>query len=186
MNPEVIQQAASGDHAAFKTLYDETASFVYTLVFRILGNEQDARDVTQVIYMKLYKTLPKYRFQSSFKTWLYRVSVNTALNASRRTRRDANRQGDFDQAIALTAGTDSPDTAAEAGERSRRMQKLLNHLQPDHRAVLVLREIEGLDYAAISRVMDCPLNTVRSRLKRAREALLKLYTQEKEVAADGV
>ena len=171
-----IEQAQTGDIAAFERIYRAASGFVYSVALRITNNRQEAQEVTQDVFMKIYHNLKGFRFDSSFKTWVYRVAANTALNAYKKMSRDLNRRQDFDSIIDTQAV--SVDTKKEIADRQERdeqksrLESLLNMLNPDQRAAIVLREIQGLSYEDISKALNININTVRSRLKRARLALL--------------
>jgi len=173
---ETIEQAQAGDIAAFERIYRAASGFVYSVALRITNNRQEAQEVAQDVFLKIYHNLKGFQFRSSFKTWVYRVTANTALNAYKKMSRDLNRRQDFDSIIDTQAV--SVDTKKEMEERQERdeqksrLESLLNSLNPDQRAAIVLREIQGLNYEEISQALNININTVRSRLKRARQALL--------------
>ena len=173
---ETIEQAQTGDIAAFERIYRAASGFVYSVALRITNNRQEAQEVTQDVFMKIYHNLKGFRFDSSFKTWVYRVAANTALNAYKKMSRDLNRRQDFDsiidtQAVSVDTKKEMADRQ-ERDEQKSRLESLLNMLNPDQRAAIVLREIQGLSYEDISKALNININTVRSRLKRARLALL--------------
>lgn len=171
---DILKQAAEGHMEAFEQIYRSTCGFVYNVALRIIHNYADAEEVTQDVFMKVYHSLKDFRFRSSFKTWLYRITVNTAINRYRSTRREKKDRVDFDTVIntvpvAQPVGQD----ALVKGDNELLLNKLLEGLSPEYKACLVLREIEGLSYKEIAASLNIPVNTVRSRLRRAREALLK-------------
>jgi len=174
---ETIEQAQAGDMQAFERIYRAASGFVYNVALRITGDAQEAQEVTQDVFLKIHRSLKMFEFRSSFKTWAYRITANTAFTACKKMSRHKSRREDYDTAIATHPAPD--DTAAdlvaeeERLERRAAVQSLLNTLSPEHRMVIVLREIEGLRYEEISRTLKINLNTVRTRLRRAREALLK-------------
>lgn len=169
----IIERAAEGEVAAFEEIYKVSSGFVYRTALRILNNSADAEEVTQDIFMKIYDNLKNFQFRSSFKTWVYRITVNTALNAYRKNRRQFEHRADFE--IALETAGHSPEIiqVAQQADSEKAISSLLETLTAEHRAVIVLREIEGLSYEEIAQSLKINLNTVRSRLKRAREALLE-------------
>jgi RNA polymerase sigma-70 factor (ECF subfamily) len=178
----LIEAAGRGESGAFRELYDRTSGYVYTLAWRVTGRKQDAEEVTQDVFVRLHRSLGSFKFESSFKTWLYRVTMNTALNHAKKRSRVSEREiGDEDGDRAV-AGPDAL-RAVEAGETELRLKAMLDRLNPDQRACIVLREIEGMDYQAIANALSVNLNTVRSRLKRAREALMAMGKKEVTVHA---
>lgn len=171
---ELITKAAEGDAGAFREIYQRASGYVYTLAYRVVNTKPDAEEVTQDVFLKLHRSLGSFKFEASFKTWLYRVTVNTALNHAKKRNRVTTREVEeiFEDPAAVT----QPDGAknVEAMETKDRLQVLLDQLNPDQRACIVLREIEGLDYQGIAGSLGININTVRSRLKRARETLMAL------------
>jgi RNA polymerase sigma-70 factor (ECF subfamily) len=176
---DVIRNAALGDMGAFEEIYRAFSSMVYTVALGITGDRQDAEEVTQDVFVRIHRRLGDFAFASSFGTWVYRITVNAAINANRSRARRMRETPDG--GIAADAAA-APQPAAGNGPRDedlrRRAQEMLENLSADHRSVIVLREIEGLGYRQIAGILGVPLNTVRSRLKRAREALIALYRKE--------
>ena len=172
ISKELLTQASTGDIQAFEEIYRLASSFVYSVALRVTRNADEAKEVTQDVFIKIYNNLRSFRFRSSFKTWLYRITTNTALNALKKSSKDINRRVDYD--VALKANDDSATAthAIEMDDNKKLLSSLLDMLNPDQRACIVLREIEGLNYREISKALSININTVRSRLKRARETLL--------------
>jgi len=170
---KILIQAGAGDMASFEEIYRATADFVYSVAFRITNNAQDAEDVTQDVFLKIHKNLKSFQFRSSFKTWVYRITVNTAINASKRTSKDLSRRANFDKAVA-SQGSYPQEAAFDKEDNEAKIKALLDKLNPDQRACLVLREIQGLSYEEIAKALKININTVRSRIKRARETLLEI------------
>lgn len=165
--------AALGDMGAFGEIYKAFSSTVYTIAFNITRNRQDAEEATQDVFVKIYRKLGDFRFRSSFGTWVYRIAMNTAINIYHNRSNYRQKVSSFDEVG--DAAIPASDTAKDELDRKiaeSNVQKLLGHLSPEHRSCIILRELEGLDYKEIAGVLRVPLNTVRSRLKRAREALI--------------
>jgi len=171
---DIIEKAAKGEMEAFEAIYKAASGFVYRTALRIVNNSSDAQEVTQDIFMKIYDNLKYFEFRSNLKTWVYRITVNTAINAYRRNLREKNRRQDFDSVIETEGHSPELIQAAERSDAEKQITSLLNMLTPEHKAVIILREIEGLSYEDIAQSLKININTVRSRLKRAREALLEL------------
>ena len=180
---ELIEKAGKGDTRAFRELYDRASGYVYGLAYRVTGRKHDAEEVAQDVYVRIHRSLAVFRFQSAFKTWLYRVVLNTALNHLKKKRRIAGHEVEDTEGFNAVA---SPEAvrSVEISESELKLKRMLERLNPDQRACLVLRELEGMDYQAISETLGINLNTVRSRLKRAREALIAMG--KKEVANDAM
>lgn len=174
----LIERWRSGDERAFEELVARYEKRVYNLCYRMSGNADDAGDLTQEAFVRVYAALPNFRGQSSFATWLYRIATNICLDELRRRGREPARS--LDQPAPAEDGRLMPQTADPAAgppeeiERAELRAAVLGGiaaLQPDHRAVLVLRDLQGLSYEEIAAALGCSLGTVKSRLNRARLAL---------------
>ena len=167
--------ASGGDRDAFETIYRASSGFVYSIACRITGNVHSAQDVTQEVFLKVYKNLNRFRFRSSFKTWIYRITVNSALNSCRRISKRLSKEVEYNDALNVTDSRDSPRETVERGDNEELLKSMLSVLNPDQRACIVLRGIDGLSYREIAEVLNVNINTVRSRIKRAREILLARF-----------
>ncbi len=180
ISDEILRQAACGDISAFEEIYKKTSGMVFTVAYRVTNNREAAAEVTQDVFMKVHRSLGSFMFRSSFKTWLYRVTVNTALNAVQKARIERDK----------TVGLDGVEfeLGIRPGQRDKvarddaavSLDSFLARLNEKQRACVILREIEGLSYKEIARAIDTNINTVRSILKRAREALLRMGSERGE------
>ena len=170
---DTLIKASRGDMRAFEDIYRQSSGFVYSVALRVTRNRDDAQEVTQDVFIKIYKKLKSFRFQASFKTWLYRVTANTAINSYRKRARQMARSGDFDTAIKTEGVYGAVESEVDQKDSQEQVDKLLKELNPDQRTCVVLRELEGLSYREIAKALRLNINTVRSRLKRARQALMK-------------
>lgn len=178
ISEDIIKRAAAGDMEAFEQIYRGFSGLVYNTAFRITGNREDAREVTQDVFMTVYQKLNSFRFRSSLKTWIYRVAVNLSINRVRKMSRESGRSVEFDDGLDYQASAHGvqPQVLHTTQEDA---QTLLNVLNEDQRACITLRSIQGLSYEEIAETLKININTVRSRIKRARE---KLMVFQKEVA----
>ncbi len=168
-----IQQAAGGDIGAFEEIYKKTSGFVYNVAWRVTGNREDAEEVAQNVFVTVYKKLAGFRFESSLKTWLYRITINLALNHVKKVSRERYATVSYDDALAHPeTGLGQAVTPAQEPADPERVEKILERLNPDQRACIVLRSIEGMSYQEVAQALNININTVRSRIKRARETLL--------------
>jgi RNA polymerase sigma-70 factor, ECF subfamily len=174
---EIIKKASEGDLGAFEAIYKSTSSLVFNVALRICRSRADAEEVTQDVFMKALRGLKSFDFRSSFRTWMYRIAVNTAINKYNQTMRHVRLAVDIDSVVDHEA-LQTHESRPEFIDTGNRLKKFLDALQPEFKAVIVLREIEGLSYEEIAAVLRIPLNTVRSRLSRARETLIALGRQE--------
>lgn len=174
----LIAQSQRGDFDAFDRLVAAHEDRIYHAAYRITGNSEDARDAAQETFVKAFRALPRYRHEAAFGTWLHRIAVNASLDIVRR--RPQAPPVPLEEVV-LPAQTHNPDTEAERHEVQRRVHDALRRLAPDHRVIVVLRDLQGLAYEEIAEVLRIPIGTVRSRLSRAREVLRALL---KDLAAD--
>ncbi|KUK41673.1 MAG: RNA polymerase sigma factor [Clostridia bacterium 62_21] len=172
----LIARAQKGDTGAFEELVALYQHKVYTLCHHLAGNHADAEDLAQDVFIRAYGALGSFRNEADFGTWLHRIAVNTWLNVRRRQPQVVSLdnpvqtdEGEIPRDVA--AGDPAPDEALERLELRLRVQWALKELSPEHRAVLVLREMHGYSYEEIGRILACNVGTVRSRLNRARQAL---------------
>jgi len=171
---ELIIQAADGDMAAFEAIYKASSGFVYNIALKVTNNRDDADEVTQDVFVKIFNSLKSFGFRSSFKTWIYRIAANTAINHAKSAFRHRRSKVEYDPVIHDVQAPDTTKLEPDTEEARDKVARLLDALDPDQRAVLVLRELEELDYRAIADTLNININTVRSRLKRAREKLIAL------------
>ena len=162
---DLIQRALAQDSRAQKELYDQFAAKVHRLTLRMVA-ASEADDVTQQTFMKMFQGLAKFQGDASFSTWLYRIAINECLQHRRRQRAPAEQLP-----VELV---DSSAATAERLEQTDLMQQALINLDEKLRAVVLLREVEGLSYEQIAEVLEIPAGTVASQLNRAR-AELRLY-----------
>jgi RNA polymerase sigma-70 factor (ECF subfamily) len=181
---DILERASSGDMAAFESIYKVSSAFVYNVALRIVRNSADAEEVTQDVFMNVYHNLNNFQRRSSFKTWVYRITVNTAINRYRKSQREVKGRVNEEGLIESLPDCHSTVDSIVQNENQSRINALLDLLRPEQRMCFVLREIDSLSYEEISEVLMIPLNTVRSRLKRAREALLE--EARKGAVKDGV
>lgn len=179
-----IRRAVRGDEGAFEELIAPYLDATYRLCLRMMGSEQDAADMAQEALVRAWRSLSTYKGQSRFSTWLYRVTCNVCLDELRKRRWEQNQslqqmqQEGFDPADP----NETPEGAAERRQTRRELAQAIAALSQEHRAALVLRDVQGLSYEEISEVLDVNLNTVKSRISRARAALREILSGQKELS----
>lgn len=178
ISKDIIIEAAKGDLESFEEIYRASSGFVYSVVLRIANNRHDAEEVTQEVFIKIYKNLKNFKFESSFKTWIYRIAVNAAINTSKKIVKGRYKRSDFDVAIQTEPGKDMTREVIERKDKEKVIASLLGMLNSDQRTCMVLRAIQGLSYKEIAEALKININTVRSRLKRAKEILLTSKRKE--------
>jgi RNA polymerase sigma-70 factor (ECF subfamily) len=173
---QLIRETLAGDSAAFGQLVCKYQDRLYTALAHMLGAPEEARDVVQEAFIQAFVKLETFRGSAAFYTWLYRIAFNVSVSRKRRQRpvlslertRDLSGEEPLDMA--------SPAERMERGERAVQVRRAMAALSEEHRAILVLREVEGFDYEHIAEALDVAVGTVRSRLHRARAQLKELLT----------
>ena len=173
---ELVRAAQGGDQGAFGQLVEANQGKIYTLCYRMTGNPEDAADLTQEAFLNAWRGLGGFGGQSSFSTWLYRLASNACIDFLRREKRRSalsmtlEGEGEDKQAE-IPDETASPERSLEKKEARQAVRKALAALSPEHREVLMLRELEGLSYQEIGQALGLEEGTVKSRIARARLAL---------------
>lgn len=181
----LVGECRRGDQAAFATLVERYQGKIYNLAYRLLGNADDASEMTQEVFCRAYVKLGEFRGEASFSTWLYRIAHNICYDELRRRGRrplvslEAETEGRT--RLELAAPNPGPAELYTRKEVAERLQELIATLPPDQRAALVLRDIQGLSYEEMAQVLQCSLGTVKSRLNRARRALRDKLNAEREL-----
>ncbi|MBI3291305.1 MAG: sigma-70 family RNA polymerase sigma factor [Elusimicrobia bacterium] len=181
---ETIARARQGDKEAYRVLVEAYQDRLFGLALSLVHHKEQVEDLTQEIFVKAYFALPSFHGQSAFYTWLFRIASNHCLDYLRKHRPEEISLDHpvLDQEENLTGlqtleapVSEQPDVSLEAqGE----LHGLLNTLEPDQRLILTLREVEGYSYKEMAAILNCTVNTVKSRLFRAREALKNAYTKK--------
>jgi RNA polymerase sigma-70 factor (ECF subfamily) len=173
----LVQRCAAGDEAAYAELVGEHQRMVVQLALNLLGDRDEALDLSQEVFLRVFRTIHRFRGDSSLRTWIYRIAVNQARNRHRFwRRRHRDDQVSLDAHVAehgefLSAGTTGPDRMLAQKELAARLQRALDGLPFDQRTAIVLREVDGLSYDEIAYSLGVAVGTVKSRLTRARQAL---------------
>ena len=169
----LVRRAKAGDREAFGRLMDRFQAPVYRVVRGILSDAADAEDVAQEAFLRAFESLKKFRGESGFFTWLYRIAVNEALRARKR------RTFAPIEAVPETEAP-RPEVPDEDGPSLAALERLLGRLNDEFRAIVVLRDVEGMSYQDIAETLEIPMGTVESRLFRARRELRELWKKSKE------
>ncbi len=184
---QLIKEAQKGNLEAFGSLIEEHERLVYNIAYRMFSNPEDVKDISQEVFLKVYRYLGKFDGKASFSTWLYRIAVNTCIDELRK------RQGK--ETISLDMENDNGESTLKnqyvdnspgveeqiiSNEGFDRLKKAMNKLSYEHKTVITLRDIEGLSYSEISEITEVSQGTVKSRLARARKALKDLVLSEGE------
>ncbi len=188
----LIAGCLQGDAAAFGTLVCRYQERLYHTVYRLVGNAEDAQDVVQEAFLNAYQSLDGFKGDSLFFTWLYRIAMNTAISHKRKRRlsivrieagADGAGQGRVEPAD--PSELSRPGHSLEQAEEEARVRKALDRLSPEHRAVLVMKDMEGRKYEEMAEVLEVPIGTIRSRLHRARLEMRELLEQNEACEGPG-
>jgi RNA polymerase sigma-70 factor, ECF subfamily len=178
---ELVTAVKAGDTVAFRGLVEKYQNRIFSMVYGMTRNREDARDIAQDTFVKAYRSLDSFRLESSFYTWLYRIAMNLTIDHARKVKRQAT--GEFDEEIAQRDDTgsiaephhiDSPTRALERKQLHKEIMDALDKLPEDQKQVILLRELEGLSYKEIADILEIPEGTVMSRLFYARKKMQKL------------
>ena len=176
---QLVEKVQAGDRRAFDLLGLKYQPRILGLVARYVKDNHEVQDVTQEAFIKAYRALPRFRGDSAFYTWLYRIAINTAKNhLVARGRRPPGVDVDIEDAEHYEAGGalregENPENHLFSQELAQVVNRAISALPDDLRTAVTLREFDGLSYEDIAEIMDCPVGTVRSRIFRAREAIDK-------------
>lgn len=173
---ELISHAQQGDRRAFGELVLRHREGVVNVVYRMCGDANLAEDAAQEAFIRAWQHLPGYRPQSPFRNWVYRIATNVALDTLRRERETVDIE-----ALSLATSSEGPEALVEGAERGERVRQAVLALPLASRAVLVLREYEGLSYREIADTLGIPIGTVMSRLNYARNRLCESLAPYLEV-----
>ena len=178
---ELIEKIKAGDFHAFKELFESYKSLVIDLCFRLVGNKEEAEDLTQEVFFKIYKSIKTCRHRSKVSTWIYKIAFNLSLNHVRKKRQlswlsldNFSEQSNGEILNAHPAPPrDQPDAFLEQKERENIMWQMINSLPKNQRVALILQKYEGLSCQEIAEILECSITTVQARLHRAKENLQK-------------
>jgi RNA polymerase sigma-70 factor (ECF subfamily) len=173
----LVERVQKGDKQAFDVLVLKYQNKIIQLVYRYVHDSDEARDVAQEAFIKAYKAIGRFRGESAFYTWIYRIAINTAKNylvaSGRRPPRsdiDAQDAEQYEGATGLKEYA-TPERVLMRDELQETIARAIDELPDDLRTAITLRELEGLSYEEIAQTMECPIGTVRSRIFRARDAI---------------
>ena len=175
---QLVERSRAGDMTAFEELVRRHQGRAYAIAYRLVGNREDAQEVAQEAFARAYFRLTEFRGTAQFRTWLYRILVNLATDLYRRRKPEIREE---EAALYPISSGENPGESLDRQELRQGIEKAIKALPPDLRTVIVLREVEGLSYAEIARVIRRPVGTVMSRLFHARRRLqanLGVYWRE--------
>lgn len=183
---EILRAVKAGEAAAYRGIVEKYQGRVYAMVYGMVRNREDARDITQDAFVKAYNSLDSFRLEASFYTWLYRIAMNLAIDFLRRRTRQPTTSfeetiaaRDEDGGIAEAHHSDDPRRNLERKRLYKRIMDALDELPEDQKQIILLRELEGLSYKEIADITGVAEGTVMSRLFYARKKMQKLLAEER-------
>ncbi len=186
----LIQRASKGDTGAFETLVLTYEKGVYNLAFRLVSDREDAMDITQDVFLKAYQALPRFRGDSRFSTWIYRVCVNASLDHLRKKQKMASYSLDEplsfkESSVTREIEDENEDVQGSVETRflGQAVLSTLKDLNPAHRVIILLSDVQGYSYQEIADILGLSMGTVKSRLHRARNMVRKLLPSEQFAAS---
>ncbi|MDP3387150.1 MAG: sigma-70 family RNA polymerase sigma factor [Eubacteriales bacterium] len=183
----LIKRSQKGDINSFEELIKEYKKVAYNIALKMLKNKEDAEDVSQEALIKVYKSIDRFNMDSSFKTWLYRIVVNTCLDHVRKNKENPIsidqpiHSGHDEFYMEVEDNRPTPQEVLETKLTQKMVMDAVNELEEDFRSIIILRDINDLSYEEISEIIECNIGTVKSRISRARQKLKEIL--EKNMAA---
>lgn len=183
---KLIKQSISGDIQSFETLINRYQKMAFNVAYRILGNEEDAKDMTQEALIKVFRNLKSFRMDSSFSTWLYRIVMNTCKDHLRKNKvkvismDQSYDVGDGEVQMEFEDEGLKPDELLVSKETQSEVQEALMEVSEKNRIVVVLRDIKGFSYSEISDIVNIPIGTIKSRISRGRNELKSILMNKRQ------
>jgi len=177
---KLIQKSKDGDVSAFEELITEYKKIAYNIALRILKNKEDAEDISQEALIKVFRSINQFNMMSSFKTWLYRIVVNTCLDFKRTQKAlvisvdQPIQSGHNEFFVDIQDDRPSPEEIAQSKQTQKVIVDTIDKLEEDFRNVIILRDINGFSYEEISEILSCNIGTVKSRISRGRQRLKEM------------
>lgn len=176
---ELIKRCQQGDREAFRELVERYQDKVIWIAYQMLNNSEEARDIAQEVFIRVYRSIGSFNLMSNFYTWLYRIVVNLCIDYLRK-QKPVNRPVSFEDVGEVRGETATADHILEKRETSQEVNDLLRELPPPYRTILLLRDAEGFSCKEIGKIVGCNANTVRWRLFRARQLFKELWEKKQK------
>ncbi len=184
----LLKRAKKGDVDAFEQLIEKYQKKVYNIALKMLGNKEDAYDMSQEVFIRVYRSIDKFKEQASLSTWIYKITTNVCLDEIRRRKNRFTVSIDDDMELndskvkrQIEYDGPSPEIIVEENELREIINKSIQQLPEQYRVVTILRDIQGFSYEEIANILDVPQGTVKSRINRARAMLRDILYEKKEL-----
>jgi RNA polymerase sigma-70 factor (ECF subfamily) len=168
---ECVRRVQRGDIDSFEVLVRRHQKAIFNLVYRLLGNYDEAAEVSQDVFLSAFKSIHQFRGEANFSTWLYRIGLNHASTRRKSLNSAQRRQLSLDGTEVIANSTVDPAKNLEDKEIQQRVQQALNSLDAEDARIILLRDLQDIPYDEVAEILDLPVGTVKSRLHRARQAL---------------
>jgi len=168
---ECVRKLQRGETDAFETLIRRHQKTIYNLAYRMLGDYDEAAEISQETFLSAYRAIGNFRGDANFSTWLYRIALNHATTRRKTLTTRQQRTVPMENSEPASDPNPGPPESMEKKEIRQRVQQALNRLEPEDAAVILLRDLQDVPYEEVARVLEVPIGTVKSRLHRARQAL---------------
>ena len=180
---KLIERASGGDPAAFNQLMAMHEKRMYAVALRMFANREDAQDCLQEAMLRIYRAISGFKGQSSFSTWVYRITMNTCLDEMRRKKNRPSTSLDnlLDQGWSPSDGGNAPERSAIQTETRQMLAGAIRELPEDMRSAIVLRDVQGYSYDEIAQMLDVNVGTIKSRISRGREKLREKLSKRTEL-----
>jgi len=180
---KLIERAAGGDGAAFSELMSKHEKRMYAVALRICVNREDAQDCLQDAMVRIYRSISSFKGQSSFGTWVYRITMNTCLDELRRrkSRQAVSLDNLVESGFSPSDNVNTPEKQAVSSEQRRVLDRAIASLPEDMRSAIVLRDIQGFSYEEIAEAHGANIGTIKSRISRGREKLRQILRENAEL-----
>lgn len=168
---ECVRRVQQGDTDSFEVLVRRHEKAIFNLVYRLLGNYDEAAEVAQEVFLSAFRSIHQFRGEANFSTWLYRIGLNHASTRRKSLQTSQQRHIPLDGTEVIADGAVDPAKSVEHKEIQQRVQQALNSLDPEDARIVLLRDLQDIPYEDVAEMLDIPVGTVKSRLHRARQAL---------------
>lgn len=188
----LIEKSIDGDVTCFEDLIREHQVYAYNIAYKMMGNAQDAEDIAQEAFVKVYRNIGKFNMKSSFSTWLYRIVVNTCKDELKRRKEstislDQERETESGS-VKIEIGDERMNPSGVLDRKGTRemVHEAISKLPANNRSVLILRDLQGFSYEEISEIEGVPVGTIKSRINRGRVLLKKILTEDMELSLENL
>lgn len=182
VDSSLIKKAASGDMDSFETIVTTFEGMIYNICYRYFNNDEDAKDLTQEIFIKIYRNLNHFNFTCKFSTWVYRIAANACIDQLRKKQARPQTVEMDERLIQVGDSAQGPAEALITKDSLKNLGSAISKLPEDYRLMIVLRELQGLSYQEITEITGEKSGTVKSRLSRARQCLRQILVHDYDIS----